>query len=341
MKKNTNVIALAIFLFTFISVNIFAQDTEIPQSSNEGAKLTIVSGVKGGSYFTMAQDMQKMTRKAYGEIKYIESTDTAGNTIKTPTKDTADFLLNKESDGSYYNFQKINKQDVDITFLQYDVLLYEDMLDLNRKFKKTTDIRILLPMGVEQIHIITLKNNKINEFKDLNGKKVGIGTPLQGTNVTAKFIKAKLGAKWEDVEMPYDKAFKALFSGTIDAFFFVGAVPVTNLGDLTKSMKDQIKLVSIPDNPVLKEAYGEQVEITNNDYKWLSAPVKTYGVKSVLVTSITNMTPEKEDALIKLLQEIKKSKDTQGYHPNWKKVEFKKDEAIEWKYFDAAVKLYN
>jgi hypothetical protein len=81
--------------------------------------------------------------------------------------------------------------------------------------------------------------------------------------------------------------------------------------------------------------------ITKADYKWLDADIKTYGVRSLLVTTTANMTPEKEQYIIQLLQEIKKNKDAAGYHANWKNVQFKKDEKIDWKYFPAAEKLYN
>lgn len=345
MKKFTHLCFSIIAMISLMTSAVIAQDTEIPVTNPNGPKLTILSGVKGGSYYTMGKDMQKMTKAVYGEPVITTTTDANGVVTKTPTGDTINFLDNKESDGSYYNFIKINKLDVDLTFLQYDVLLYEDLQDLNRKFKKTANIRILLPMGVEQVHLITLKDSKIKEFGDLKGMRVAIGSPLQGTYITAKFIKEKVGGRWEEVELGYDKAFRALFQGDIDAFFFVGAAPVTNLGDLPISMKNKIKLISLPDNPGLVEAYGPQTSLTKAEYKWLEQDIKTYGVKSVLVTSVitedAKKEAEKEAYLVKLLTEIKKNKDLPGYHPNWKKVQFKKDETIEWEYLPAILPLLN
>ena len=243
------------------------------------------------------------------------------------------------SDGSYYNFLKINKSNVDITFLQYDVILYEDLKDLKRKFQKTENIRILLSLGVEEIHLITKADNeRINSLKDLKKKDVGIGSTMQGTNVTAKFIKEKTGIKWFDVEIPFDKAFRALMNDDIDAFFFVGAAPVSSLNRLSPTLKDQIKLVPIVHED-LKDTY-EQATISADTYSWVEKEVKTYGVRSVLCVSIDKETPKDVEMINAFLTAIKNNLNklqAEG-HPAWKVVNFK-DNGIEWEFHDVAKKF--
>ncbi len=360
MKKQFTIIATMIFLLILGTNGIKAQGT-----SDDGISptpLVIVSGFKGGSNYQMAMDIQRMTRKTLGTPKYEEKTeiinvldangqpklDDYGDTItqekttKVATGDTIDYVKVLDSEGSYYNFLKVNKSGADIAFIQYDVLLYESMKDLTRTYKKAENIQILLPMGTEQIHIVTLKGNgkhSITKFADLKKKKVGIGSSLMGTNITAKYIKEVTGMKWQDVEIPFDKSFKALFSGAIDAFFYVGAKPVKDLADLSVAMRDKITLIAIPQNEKLDKAY-EKVTITPDDYKWLDAPVETYAVKSVLVTSLLGQTPAKEEAIKKMLEVIKAHKDDSGNHPNWKSIKFAKDDKIDWEYYPAALKLY-
>lgn len=358
MKKHISLLILSLAIVIGSTFSAMAQDGSL--SNTQSSVLTVISGFKGGSYYTMAMDMQKMSRKKYGTPIYKTETsikyklaangdtlkDADGNALteeiikRTPTGDTVDFITVKDSDGAYYNFQKIDKVDVDITFIQYDVLLYESMKDLKRTIKKTDNIRVLLPLGSEQIHIITLKKNNIKDFKQLKGKRVGIGSTFQGTNTTAKFIKEKTGSKWEDVEIAYDKAFKALFDGSIDAFFFVGNAPIKDLAEISKAMKDQLQLISIPANEELKNAYGEQVEINNTFYPWVDQPVKTYAVKSLLVTSIEGQTPEKEEAIKNLLIEVKQNKDNPGYHKAWKNIKFEKDPEIEWEFHKVTSEVY-
>lgn len=311
---------------------------EMPQKP----AMTIVSGFEGGSYFTMAKEMQQWTKKLYGIPQTKEVFDDNGNAKTEATGDTLDFMDVKDSDGSYYNFLKVSKVNVDVTFLQYDVLLYEDLKDLQRKFKKTEDIRILLPFGYEEIHLITTTESEINEFSDLKKKRVGIGSTLQGTNITAKFLKEKLGkdALWEEVEVTYERSFAALFNGSIDAFFFVGAAPIADLADMPKSRKDKLKLISLPQHEALKDAYGEMVEITPANYSWIDGPVKTYAVQTILVTCILNETPETQAEIKKLLEAIKANKDKENIHPNWKKVQFKENPNIEWKYHKTAKAMF-
>jgi len=354
--KFTYLMALILtFISTLATQNVAAQNEEKEATATAALnpeKVTIISGFKGGSYYQMALDIQKMSRKTLGtavmstETKEIYSLGKDGDTLKDadgnaitkeitsemPTGDTIDFVKVKDSDGAYYNFSKISNSDVDITFLQYDVLLYEDLKDLKRKTKKTSDVRILLPLGTEEIHLITTKESGIEDFGDLKKKRVGIGSSLQGTNITAKYIKEQTKSTWEDVEIPYDKAFRALFNNDIDAFFFVGKMPIQDLANLPKSMKDKIKLVSLPVNEKLKEAYGEQIEISNTIYSWVDKPVKTYAVKAILVTSILGQTPEQVENIRKVLEVLKANKDNPGYFKGWESVKFEEDPSIEWEY---------
>jgi TRAP transporter TAXI family solute receptor len=355
--------------FTIIASLIFASLLTLvitptsAQGTDEVHKLKIYSGFLDGSYYQMAKDMQIMTRRMYGVVQYditelqVPKLDPqTGDTLKDPETgeplfdveilkaakgDTSEFMEVRESDGSYYNFLKINKIDVDVTFLQYDVLIYESEKDLGRRFKKTDDIRILLPLSSEEIHLITLKDGDINTFADLKKKRVATGSSLQGTHITAAYIKEVTNSKWIDVDIPYDKAFRALLSHDIDAFFFVGKAPISKLANMPKSMRDKIKLISLPENPKLTEAHGEMVEINNSNYSWVVDPIKTYAVKSLLVTSLAGQTPAQKQQITKLLEAIKAMKDKPGFHESWKDVKFEKDPIIEWKYYDAALKLYN
>jgi len=358
MRKFTVITSL---IFTVL-LSLIITPTQA-QEVNEAHKLKIYSGFLDGSYYQMAKDMQSMTRKMYGTVNYdITEMQTpkidpsTGDTLKdaetgeplynveilkAATGDTTEFMEVRESDGSYYNFLKINKIDVDVTFLQYDVLLYESEKDLSRKFKKTDNIRILLPLSSEEIHLITLKDNGIEKFADLKKKRVAVGSSLQGTHITAAFIKDATKVKWIDVDLPYDKAFRALLNHDIDAFFFVGKAPISRLKNMKKSMRDKIKLLSLPENEILKDAYGEMVEINNTSYSWVVDPVKTYAVQSILVTSLSGQNPAQKEQIVKLMQAIKAMKDNPGFHESWKDVKFEKDPVIEWEYYAPILNLYN
>lgn len=359
-------LAIITLLIAFITTSKLRAQSN-PQKETSG--LSIISGFKGGSNYQMALDMQDMLRPKLGHPHYkIEkhlvpvlnangdtireepSTEGELGTIKmiekeerSASKDTIDFLKVLDSEGSYFNFLKVNKASADIAFIQYDLLLYEAMQDLRRQYKKSDHIRVLLPMGTEEIHIITLRegnNSDIKDFNDLKKKRVGIGSSLMGTNITAKYIKEVTGVQWEDVEIPFNESLKALFNGSIDAFFYVGAKPVKDIMNIPEEMEDLITLIPIPRNKVLDNTY-DRVSISPDDYKWLDKSIETYAVRSLLVTSIAGQTPEDEENIFKLLQCIKANKDKAGYHSNWKDIEFSKDEKIDWEYYPAALRTFN
>ena len=358
MIKQLKITLSLIVLMTAMAASVFAQEYVEP-------KLLIVSGFEGGSNYEMAKDMQKVSRLTLGTPSYEEGelvvemkdgkpiVDEYGDTSmiaeQVSTGDTLDFLQVRDSEGSYYNFLRIIKSNTDLAFLQYDVLLYESMKDLTRTYKKSESIKVILPMGLEQIHIVALKSEEkdaIKNYDDLKGKKVAIGSSLQGTNITAQYIKEITKMKWQDIEIPYDKALKALLSGRIDAFFYVGADPVSNFTGMSKQMRDRITL--IPLNPTkgvkyLDETYTKTT-IKQSDYKkWLTADVPTYAVRSLLVTDINGQTEETKADIVKLMQVVYSHKDDTNIHPNWKEV-FGAIEAngaeIDWDFYEATQSIF-
>ena len=351
-----------IVLITAMASTSYAQSYDEP-------KLLIISGFEGGTNYDMAKDMQRMTRVKYGIAAYTdgdmviemkdnkpvisEDGDTSMIAEQIPTGDTTEFLNVRESEGSYYNFLRVTKSNTDLAFLQYDVLLYEAMKDLTRTYKKTENIRVIMPMGVEQIHIMVLKSDEkgsIKTYQDLKGKKVAIGSSLQGTNITAKYIKEVTKMDWHDVEIPYDKALKALLSKRIDAFFYVGAAPVSNFTGMSKQMRDMITLIPlVPEKGKkdLDEAYIKATITADTYSKWLKTDIATYSVRSLLVTDINGQTKEQQDNIVKLMQTVIEHKNDSGIHKNWKKVFGPEEEGAtkftddDWDFYEPTKSLFN
>ncbi|MCK5846808.1 MAG: TAXI family TRAP transporter solute-binding subunit [Bacteroidales bacterium] len=360
MTKTLKITLSLIVLMTAMTLSAFAQKFVEPD-------LLIVSGFKGGTNYDMAMDMQRMARPSLGTPSYQdgemivemidgkpvvnEMGDTSMVAKQTSTGDTLDFLEVRDSEGSYYNFLRVIKNSTDLAFLQYDVLLYESMKDLTRTYKKTENIRVIMPMGVEQIHIVALKSDDkkgIKTYDDLKGKKVAIGSSLQGTNITAKYIKEITGMKWDNIEIPYDKALKALLAGRIDAFFYVGAAPVSNFTGMSKQMRDRITLIPLAPSKGKEEldaTYAPTV-IALKDYpKWIDKDIPTYSVYSLLVTDINGQTDEDKENIVKLMRVVLDNKDDSRNHENWKvvfdaeKMKASTD-AIDWDFYDPTMNLF-
>jgi len=124
------------------------------------AQLVLLSGIQGGSYEQFANEL---------------------NTISTKP------LTIRTSNGSVDNFSQLMVgKKVDITFLQEDVLYHQQADDLEKGTNYIEDIRVLLPLGYEEIHLVArADDNSIQSLKDLQGKRVATGDDLQGTHITA------------------------------------------------------------------------------------------------------------------------------------------------------------
>ncbi len=260
----------------------------------------ILSGIEGASNFRIAQDI-----KDYTGLKTLEV---------------------KVSSGSVENFNNVKAGT--IAFVQYDVLQQEAWNDLTNITNRTDDIKVLLSLGNEEIHLVAHTESNISSLRDLNDPniKVGIGSKDQGTAVTALIIKQQTECKWTDVNLSFKESIKALLTREIDAFFFVGSAPVAAFKPfslLSPANQKKIKLISISDSR-LKEIYGEPVRILRTTYDWASYDVTTYAVVSLLVTKTTGETPEQQKQIKELLSAIKTNvinlqKDG---HPQWRQVAF-------------------
>lgn len=289
MKPKIFLIFLAIFLGCSA---VFAQ-----------SQIQLLSGLEGGTYNQLANDIKNISKL---QINVYTSSGALDN----------------------YN-QLIGNTPVNVTFLQYDVLLTAVAFD-----SKIKDyLRILLPLFLdEEIHLITLKDSKIKSLKDLKLKKVGIGAPTQGTNVTAKTIKNKTGLIWTDVEIPSSEALDALLKGEIDAFFYVGGMPVAALQAYSNQAQGKIKLVPIKDKR-LKDIYTPKV-IKAKTYAWQEKDVATFSVATVLVLNTQKSNPDFLKDIEILYWEIRDNVaklQSQG-HPKWKDVYYQNSE-INWPYF--------
>jgi len=287
MKSNQFVIiALISSLIVFFSSCLSNSKDSNSQS------LVVYSGVKGGSYNLIIDDILKIS------------------SVKLKVEQTG---------GSMENFEKLlGNQTPSIAILQYDVLLYNDLVSS----ETVKNLEILLPLAFEEIHLVTLKESTINSIKDLSERKVAIGSLSQGTNITAKFIKRITEINWIDVEVSFKDAFEELLSGKVDAFFFVGAAPVEKLDELSAASKNIIKLVPI-ENPKLNGVYSS-VQIQADKYSWINYNVNTYAVQSVLAVNVANETEASREEVFNLMQDINVNlgKLQQEGHPKWRQIDF-------------------
>ena len=270
-------------------------------SANLRAQLNLLSGIKGGTYQALSEDIQRASTQ---EVIVINS------------------------NGSVDNFEQlVTDNDIFVAFIQYDVLISNEVKTPSLR----KDLRVLLPLFLdEEIHIITKSGSGIVNVGDLKGKKVAVGVPGQGTFVTAATIKKAAHVQWENVEININDAQAALDAGDVDAYFYVGGAPVNSLAKLKKNAG--IKLVNIRAEG-LDDIYSVK-EIKAGTYAWQKDDVITLAVPTILVCNVKDMSIDTRRKLNTLLTDTKKG--LMGFqkegHPKWKDV-YTKSHSINWPYY--------
>jgi TRAP-type uncharacterized transport system substrate-binding protein len=278
-------------------------------------QITIFCGEEGSATYRMAEDMKT----------HCKSTITI-----SPTEKIIENLR--------------GLQPGQVCFSQYDILQQELLNDLKSGTQNSDKVRLLLPLGNEEIHLITLQKSTIRDFKDLKaGTKVAVGRAGSSTHMTIGVIKNLTGGEWEDVEFAFRDGVKALLNNEVEALFFVGAAPATNLEIFSKlaGPKMLLRLIPITDKR-LDESYTPAT-LRAGTYGWVDYPVETYAARSVLVASAPADVKSGDIEKLKiLLTEIRGNiqKLQRAGHQNWRRVNYVFD-AMNWPTHPAANAVFN
>jgi TRAP transporter TAXI family solute receptor len=295
MKTKITLLLMAVGLFSF---------------SNLIGQMTILSGPEQGSYYQFVQDIK--TVLANEEDKQY---------------------INQATSGAANNFEQLidPASPAKLALIQSDYLYYTQAIDFRENTNKTKDIKVVLPLANEEIHLVTRKSTGLTRLDELEKKVVAIGDKNQGTYATASFIKEKSQIFWSSRNIHFDQALKELLMNRLDAFFFVGSAPIEKLNVNPQVMVDELTLIELHDiNNWAK--YYEPDTIYTTDYKWLEKNVPTYSVKTVLVVNEAKLTKEDRVALSRLVSGIQNQFDVlkaEG-HPKWKEVDLFDWDEEEW-----------
>lgn len=151
------------------------------------------------------------------------------------------------------------------------------------------DLRAIANLYPEMVHVVVRRDSDIRSIADLKGKRVSLDEQGSGTLADARIILDAFGLSEGALEPFYLKppdAGRMLASGGIDAFLFVGGVPVSAIAELAAEI--DISLVPIPAAeaaPVLAGyPFFSTGEIAGGAYRGVGA-VPTVRVGAILMTS--------------------------------------------------------
>ncbi|SDE61973.1 TAXI family TRAP transporter solute-binding subunit [Rhodospira trueperi] len=154
------------------------------------------------------------------------------------------------------------------------------------------DLVALARLYDEKMHLVVRANSDVTRVEDLRGRRVALGELGSGTLVDARLVLAAHGLTEDDVEPVYDRpgpAADQLVAGEIEAFFFVGAAPVTVVTELAEALP--IRLLDLNGETFAgmsgRHPYLSAGVIPGGVYAGVPEPVSTLAVAAVLVTTKT------------------------------------------------------
>jgi hypothetical protein len=221
-----------------------------------------------------------------------------------PTGETICKLLNKykkstnikcnveSSEGSISNIRSIRNGELDFGIAQSDIVYQAFHGKGNFQDNPYRKLRVVFSIYPELLTLVVRKDSGISNFFQLKGHKINIGAPGSGNAEAVKTLfdaSSRLSlADLKVVQLKSTESPTALKEGKIDGYFYMVGHPADNIREAAKGVA--IKIIPLEKVPsaqklVKEKSYYEWGVIPAGLYKGVNYPVKTYGVKAILVTS--------------------------------------------------------
>jgi TRAP transporter TAXI family solute receptor len=163
------------------------------------------------------------------------------------------------TDGSMANLLLIGQGKADVAFSMADASW--DAYKGQGKFQKPVNVRALMVLYPNRMHIVTVEGTGITKMADLKGKRVSTGAPNSATQIMAYRVLEAYGIDPEkDIireRLDPGKSAEAIKDRKLDAFFWVGGVPTPAVTDLGATPGLKLKLIDHSDaTDAMVKKYG-------------------------------------------------------------------------------------
>jgi TRAP transporter TAXI family solute receptor len=256
-----------------------------PEREPPRETLTIATGGKGGIYAVYGAALAKqITRRLDGY---------RGRTL--------------ESTGSVQNLLRLRDGRVQIALTLGDTAL--DAVEGREAFDRPVPLRALAQIYPSYVQLVTTADSGVRTLQDLEGRRVGVGSPDSGTRVVAERMLDVAGVQPVRRRLGVADAARALEAGDIEAFFWSGGVPTQAVAQLSKATP--LALVDLGRwTREMRTRWGgvyETAAIPAGTYG-LAAPVRTVTLPNYLVVD-EHMDPALAHDLTKLLFDARRVTD--------------------------------
>ena len=156
--------------------------------------------------------------------------------------------------------------------------------------RKLDNIRAIASIYPNAVQLVTLADSGITSLADLKGKRVSVGAPGSGTEVSAKVLLEANGITYDDIEeqrLNFNETADAIRDGDIDAGFWSVGPPTSSILNLATTR--DIKLVALTEEEVAAAIDAEPTfapySLRKGIYEGVEAPVLTISTPNVLVVN--------------------------------------------------------
>lgn len=194
--------------------------------------------------------------------------------------------------GSISNLEGLRAKELDLGLVQSDWLYHAyNGTEVFKDQGDNKDLRVLFALHAEPFTILTRAGSGIKSFSDLKGKRVHMGTPGSGMKSTMEELMRIKG--WSEGSLKIvpdlktqDQA-QALCSGKTDAIIYALGHPNAAVQQITSMCDTRIVGFSGSevDTFIKKYPFYAYTTIPGGMYLHNKEPIKTFGVKAVLVSN--------------------------------------------------------
>lgn len=252
-----------VFLLYLVALNLVCG----PAHAQSMRNMSILTGGPDGTYIKFGQNIREIIAQECGSDLQV-----------------------KQSQGSLDNFSRLRYEPfTQLAIVQSDALEFLKLSsETSKELRDQADnFRYIFSLYPEEVHLLTRRDTGIRNIRDLKGRRVAVGSPKSGTNLTATLLLRRIAIDVSESRIGERDALELLLSDNpgerIDAMFYVAGKPV-DLFTKVDSRYSNLSLVEIADPAI--ESYGKYNEtiISNSDYSWVDGDVKTVAVNATLIS---------------------------------------------------------
>ena len=244
--------------------------------------LTLVSGYSVEGHHLVGQAVVELISR------YVPGAKRSVLTVVARSADTLRLLRERRTDTPYGQFT------VDLVLVEGDEA-YTALQGKNASGSKDSgELRLLMVLPPQFLHIVTLRESPIGNIEELKGKRLSVGPPRsRSEKVTLRLLEAldpSVGSSLQREPLGLSESMWALAEKKIDALAWHGPISPPLFAHLAGLLGIRLNLLSHEEEiPKLRAKYGSAyyaAMLPQGTYPWTEKDVRVVGTQNLLISRL-------------------------------------------------------